>query len=262
MAAVIASVARLLQPALAISEGESGCHGLAPWYLLLGLRLVALFIADGPWSSTKPDLACNWTSTTVETQSFCRALCFNQHFSSSTSSVWGFAFLIVLLPVGLMRLIRAGATRKGRATRKTDEELTDTMGASPNMASGINMAPGTLPLPSIAAFRNNTLPLESKFPCCTRQLVAFNLCVILLLTVEACFLWIVVSLQIPSVSEMSFLCLPRAQSCPQALECVVAGQADKQVALWALVFTAIVNVGASLAYLFLQLGKVPQCRGR
>ncbi|XP_034992265.1 uncharacterized protein LOC118095271 [Zootoca vivipara] len=253
MAAVVAGLARLLQPAMVFPGSEPGCRGLAPWYLLLGLRLVALFIADGPWSSPNPDLVCNWTSVQVDSRPFCSALCFNRHFPAPISSAWGFAFLTALLPVGLMGLIRTGSKHQRKAAKGGDEELTDITSVSHDMAAGSSMAPGTIPLP-------NMVPSEPKMSArCTWPLAAFVFCVFLLLAMELGFFWVVISLQIPSVLRTTFLCLPGAHSCPEALECALAGQADKHMALWALAFTAFVNMAACLAYLLLTLGRASRC---
>ncbi|KAJ7314083.1 hypothetical protein JRQ81_006017 [Phrynocephalus forsythii] len=263
MAAVVAGLARVLQPAMAFPGGDPGCRGLSPWYLLLGLRLVALFIADGPWSSAKPDLACNWTSAYTDARPFCSALCFNQRFSSPVSSVWGFAFLAALLPVGLMWLLRAGLKHDKKTAKGADEERTDNATMSHNMADTINMAAGKIPPPSMSAFRTNTVQPDAKMAShCAWHSVAFGFCVILLLVMEMCFLWVVIALQLPSVSETTFLCLPEVLTCPTALECALAGQADKRVALWALAFTAMVDVAACLGYLILRLGKVSRCHRR
>nr|XP_028559161.1 uncharacterized protein LOC114582367 isoform X1 [Podarcis muralis]XP_028559162.1 uncharacterized protein LOC114582367 isoform X1 [Podarcis muralis] len=257
MAAVVAGLARLLQPAMMFPGGEPGCRDLAPWYLLLGLRLVALFIADGPWSSPSPDLVCNWTSVEADSRPFCSALCFNRHFPAPVSSAWGFAFLAALLPVGLMGLIRTGSKHRRKAAKEGDEELTDITSVSHDMAAGSSMAPGTIPLPKM-------VPSESKMsPRCTWPSAAFVFCVFLLMATELGFFWVVIFLQIPSVLRTTFLCLPGAHSCPEALECALAGQADKHMALWTLAFTAVVNMAACLAYLLLTLGRAFRChRGK
>ncbi|XP_078233218.1 uncharacterized protein LOC110081785 [Pogona vitticeps] len=263
MAAVVAGLARVLQPAMALPAGGPGCHGLAPWYLLLGLRLVALFIADGPWSSVKPDLACNWTSAYSDTQPFCSTLCFNRHFSSPVSSVWGFAFLAAMLPVGLMWLLRTGLKHGKKAAKAGDEERADNSRVSHHMADEINTAAGKIPPSGVSAFRIDMVQPDSKMASrCTWHSVAFGFCVILLLVMELCFLWVVIALQLPSVSETTFLCLPGALNCPKALECALAGQADKQVALWALAFTALVDMAACLAYLISRLAKALRCHRR
>ncbi|KAH0626393.1 hypothetical protein JD844_001351 [Phrynosoma platyrhinos] len=260
MAAFVAGLARVLQPTMTLLGGERRCQGLDPWYLLLGLRLVALFIADGPWSSVQPDLACNWTLADLNVRPFCSTLCFNQHFSSGVSSAWGFAFLVALLPVGLMRLIRSGVKHERQVARAADEELTDSIGMRHNMESGIKIAAGSASTSGVAAFKTDPIPTESKMaPRCTWRSVAFAFCVILFMAIELCFFWVVITLQMPSVSETTFLCLPGAQTCPEALECAMGRQADKQVALWALAFTAMVDVVACLVYLFLRLMRVSQC---
>ncbi|KAJ6653398.1 hypothetical protein lerEdw1_009299 [Lerista edwardsae] len=263
MAAVVAGLARLLQPALAFSGSDTGCRGLGPWYLLLGLRLVALFIADGPWSSASPDLACNWTLVEVDIRPFCSALCFNQRFSAPVSSAWGFAFLVALLPVGLMRLIKNGYKHQRNAAANADEGQADTSGVHHTTTARFNMAAGENSPASVATSITNMIPSEPKTSlCCSWRTVAAGLCVMLLLASELCFLWVVVSLQIPSVSETTFLCSPGSQTCPKALECVLAGQADKKMALWTLALTALVNMAACLAYLVLKLGKVFRCQKR
>lgn len=264
MAAVVTGLARLFQPALAFSGTDAGCRGLAPWYLLLGLRLVALFIADGPWSSASPDLACNWTLVEVDIRPFCSALCFNQRFSAPLSSAWGFAFLVALLPVGLMRLIRTGYKHQRNAAGNADEGQTDTPGVHHTTTARFSMTAGEHSPAGMATSITNMIPSEPKKTslCCSWRTVAFGLCVTLLLASELCFLWVIVSLQIPAVSETTFLCFPGSRTCPKALECVLAGQADKQMALWTLALTAFVNMAACLAYLLLKLGKVFRCQRR
>lgn len=255
-------MARLFQPALAFSGGD-GCHGLAPWYLLLGLRLVALFIADGPWSSANPDLACNWTQVDVNIRPFCSALCFNQRFSAPISSLWGFAFLVAMLPVGLMRLIRTGYKHHRNVAAKADEGPTDISGEHHSTTTRFSVSTRENSPASMATSRTDMIPSERKASLpCTWHTVTFGLCVMLLLASELCFLWVVISLQIPPVSETTFLCFPESQTCPNALECVLAGQPDKQMALWTLALTAFVNMSACLAYLLFKLGKFFRCHSR
>uniref|UniRef100_A0A2D4P899 Connexin N-terminal domain-containing protein n=3 Tax=Micrurus surinamensis TaxID=129470 RepID=A0A2D4P899_MICSU len=93
----------------------------------------------------------------------------------------------------------------------------------------------------------------------TWHLAAFAFLVILILVMELVFLWVVTALQIPLVSEMTFRCLLRRQACPPTLECTMLGQVDKQVALWGLIFTAIVNVVVCLFFLLLRLVKIFRC---
>lgn len=266
MAAVVAGLARLFQPALAVPGSNHGCQGLGLWYALLGLRTVALFIADGPWSSAIPQLACNWTLVEAAIQPFCSAVCFNQHFSTAIPTTWGFSFLVGLFPVGLMRLITTGSKhQKEAAAAEADKELTYAMGVGRTVAAGFHMADQPKPAgenssPNMSVAGSSTAQLKPRISShCSLRSMAFILCLTLLLAVELCFFYVVIALQIPSVSETTFLCLPGVHNCPKAFECVMAGQADKQMALWALAFTAILNMGACLAHIFLRLKKASRC---
>ncbi|XP_077170824.1 uncharacterized protein LOC143826100 [Paroedura picta] len=234
MAMVLPALARLFHSDLTAVRDEPGFPGLAPWYLLLTLRLVAHFIALGPWSSVSPDLTCNWTLT--NTQPFCSVLCFNQHFSAPLTSAWGFSFLMALVPLGLMRLIVA---RPDHQKKEGDVKLTNPSGVSHNLA----------------ATRADKVPVEipKTSPHRPWRSVAYSLCVVLFLMMELSFLWVLIAWQVPAVSKTTFLCLPGVQICPEALECAVSGQIDKQTALWMLAITALVNVAACLIYFSLKL---------
>ncbi|CAM5117233.1 unnamed protein product [Eretmochelys imbricata] len=278
MAAVVAALARL-HPALAILGSDAQCHSLAPWYFLLGLRLVALFVADGPWASVKPDLACNWTSVNGDSQPFCAALCYNQRFRAPISSFWGFAFLATLLPMGLMLLIHAQFSR--RAAARGDKESagpTDAtnMAAKPNMAAKTklagepNMATGANWVDIINMDSESQRVGQSKMATPGAKMAAssawrspaFGLCVVLLLATELGFLWAMLALQLPLVSGAYFQCRPGAPPCPPALECALSGQADKKMALVTLAFTACVNIASCLAYGIMRLGRAAQCQRR
>lgn len=257
MAALVTGLARLFQPTMMLPGGKSDGLGLAPWYLLLGLRLVALLLANDPWSSAKADLVCNWTKATMEEdlQPFCQALCFNQHFSSPVSSAWGLGFLLGLFPVGLMGFIRVVSKHQKKAARAAEEGQTNPDGVSYAMVTA--ESPPSL---KEAPLERNVAPSDAKNSSpSTWHLAAFAFLVILLLVMELVFLWVVIALQIPLVSEMTFRCLLGGRACPPILECAMLGQVDKQVALWGLIFTAIVNVIVCLSCLLIRLGKISRC---
>lgn len=257
MAMVLPALARFFQSDLTAVRDEPGFRGLAPWYLLLTIRLVAHFIAMGPWSSVGPDLTCNWTLVEADARPFCSALCFNQHFSAPITSVWGFSFLMALIPLGLMRLI---VSRPKHQNNGADVKLTHPTRGSHNMAASFNIAEHSNPAlevsyPSTATTRADGVPgktpkMASHSPW---RAVTYSLCVILLLMMELSFLWVLIAWQVPAVSQTTFLCLPGARICPEALECAVAGQVDKQTALWMLAVTALINMAACLIFLFLKL---------
>ncbi|XP_070584669.1 gap junction beta-2 protein-like [Erythrolamprus reginae] len=247
MAALISALARLFQPTMMLPGAKSDGNriGLAPWYLLLGLRLVALLLANDPWSSVKEDLVCNWTKATMEQhlQPFCQALCFNQHFSSPITSAWGLSFLLGLFPVGLMGLIGVLSNQQEKPAGEAKEEQAN-RGANYAMKDeDLHQTPqkATLDPPNART---------------TWHSAAFACLVILLLVMELVFLWVLTALQIPLVSQMTFRCLLGGQSCPPILECAMLGQVDKQVALWGLIFIAVINVAVCLSCLLLRLVKI------
>ncbi|XP_015275245.1 PREDICTED: uncharacterized protein LOC107117612 [Gekko japonicus] len=257
MAMVLPALARFFHSDLTAVSHEPAFQGLAPWYLLLTMRLVAHFIAMGPWSSVGPDLTCNWTSVEADARPFCSALCFNQHFSAPITSAWGFSFLMALIPMGLMRLI---VTRPKHQRKEADVKLANPTCVSHNLPANFNTAEHPSPaleasFPSITATRADGAPVETpKMPSHSPwRSVTYSLCVVLLLMMELAFLWVLIAWQVPAVSKTTFLCLPGAQICPKALECAVAGQIDKQTALWMLAVTALINMAACLLYLFLKL---------
>ncbi|KYO28633.1 hypothetical protein Y1Q_0017879 [Alligator mississippiensis] len=270
-AAVVAGLARVLHPALggAGASGQDGCQGLAPWYLLLGLRLVALFVADGPWPSAGPDLVCaSAPGETEASRAFCTAVCFNQCFPAPIATAWGLGFLACLLPVGLMRLIRS----QGRCQAPNVEAMDASKMAaipegeeSPSEASKIAAQVGF----NLAVLsEGEELPSKmatgrSKMAACPAvRSLAFGLCVALLLLVETVFLWVVLSLQLPAVTVASFRCQPDSVLCPLTLECALGRQADKQLALWTLASTSFLNMTACLIYGVLGLWRAARCQGR
>ncbi|XP_054851449.1 uncharacterized protein LOC129340599 [Eublepharis macularius] len=259
MAMVLPALARFFQSDLSALRDEPGFRGLAPWYLLLTIRLVAYFVAMGPWSSVSPDLTCNWTLVEVDARPFCGALCFNWQFSAPITSAWGFSFLMALIPLGLMRLIM---TRSDHQRKAADIKLTGPIHVSHNLTASFNTSEHPNPalavsFPNMASTRADGVPVETPKMSshCPWRSVTYSLCVVLLLATELCFLWVLIALQVPAVSKTTFLCRPGAQNCPKALECAVAGQADKQTALWMLAVTALVNVAVCLIYLLLKLLK-------
>ncbi|XP_025049729.1 uncharacterized protein LOC112548364 [Alligator sinensis] len=106
MAAVLNGITRLFLPVMGALSGDGACSGLAPWYFLVGLRLVTLFFAHGPWDSVQTDLVCNWTTEPTGTQVFCTALCYSQRFPVPLTSIWALAFIASLFTIGFMQLVK------------------------------------------------------------------------------------------------------------------------------------------------------------
>ncbi|XP_025032645.1 uncharacterized protein LOC103063470 [Python bivittatus] len=117
MSIILSGLIHFFRPLLSSLSGVLECKGVAPWYFLTGLRIVAIFFSNGPWDSMKQDMACNWIAPMEEkSRDFCATLCQNQYFPVSVSATWGVVFLAVLLLVGLMRL-----TSPRKKKKKEDE---------------------------------------------------------------------------------------------------------------------------------------------
>ncbi|XP_030044716.1 uncharacterized protein LOC115474671 [Microcaecilia unicolor] len=214
MAAIVTGLVRLVQPSLA---ALNECQGSIIWYSLLGLRLVALFVADNPWSSIKPDFACNRTM-----DSFCLILCFNSSFNIPFSSLWSFSFMAALLPVFLMRLAQKGSIKMFRS--KDMEMMEPCEEGQPKVTSGSTTS--------------------KVFPYCC--------CILLLLALELSFLWAILALQLPRITPRTFVCRTGGH-CPEDVQCAVFGRSEKLMALIVLAFTASMNAIACVACFILEL---------
>ncbi|XP_078508576.1 gap junction beta-5 protein-like isoform X2 [Lissotriton helveticus] len=224
MAAIVTSLVRLFQPSLA-SMGDS--QGPVLWYALLSLRLVALFTADNPWSSLKPDFTCNHSMS-----AFCTTLCFNNHFDVPLSPLWSFSFLAGVVPVLLMRLVQRGSRKA--ASQKKDIELMDPV----REASPKSSTPG---------------PPQS-----TSVVILHIACILFLLCIEVVFLWALAVLQLPKVFPHTFPCW--ADLCPENVECAIFGRTDKQMALATLAFTAGINIVVCVTSAIMEVVQLSRCR--
>ncbi|XP_026567731.1 uncharacterized protein LOC113443603 [Pseudonaja textilis] len=131
MSVILTGLIQFFRPLLSSLSGVLECKGVAPWYFLTGLRIVAIFFSSGPWDSLKQDIACNWVAPTQDkSKEFCTVLCQNQYFPLAVSSTAALSFLIVILLVGLMRLT---VPRK----KKEDENNKITGSTSENSGRGV-----------------------------------------------------------------------------------------------------------------------------
>nr|XP_016853332.1 PREDICTED: uncharacterized protein LOC107983614 [Anolis carolinensis]XP_016853333.1 PREDICTED: uncharacterized protein LOC107983614 [Anolis carolinensis] len=213
MAAVVGALSRLFQPTIGILSGEKVCQGINPWYFLIGLRMVTLFFAFGPWESLRSDLICQWPSDVGDAKAFCSALCYNQQFPIPISSVWAFHFIAIIFTVALMKFVYV----KGKDASTKDAEAA--VGSS---------APTTF-----GGWRYGI----------------YIFCIVLILTMELIFIWIVLGLQFPIMNQTVVMCYPNNAACPPSTQCALNVQSDKQAILWALAFCAAANASVCIGYL-------------
>ncbi|KAL7977488.1 hypothetical protein Chor_009437 [Crotalus horridus] len=130
MSVILTGLIQFFRPLLSSLSGVLECKGVAPWYFLTGLRIVAIFFSSGPWDSLKQDVTCSWVSPTQDkSKEFCTVLCQNQYFPLAVSSTGALAFMVVLLLVGLMRLT---TPRKKKKKDDESDKITGSTSGSSN----------------------------------------------------------------------------------------------------------------------------------
>ncbi|GCB82466.1 hypothetical protein scyTo_0022910, partial [Scyliorhinus torazame] len=209
MAAYFAGFSRLVSVAAGTLTGR---QGMTLWYGLLGVRLVALFVADRPWATLRSDFICNET-----VEPYCWASCFNMHFDFPMDVLWDFSYVLTILPIFCLYQLAPGAWGpKAAAPEEPPGRLTlDEAGAKPK-------ASRRRPWAAVAS--------------------ALSLAVI-----EGAFLWVLARIQLPLVVPTLVLC--RSPACPHELECGLYAQAEKLGALAVLAFASGLNILVSLVYI-------------
>ncbi|KAL7990115.1 hypothetical protein Chor_012781, partial [Crotalus horridus] len=105
MAMVIGGISQLFQPTIAVLSAEKICQGTNLWYFLIGLHMVTLFFAYGPWDSLKANLVCCWPSNIEDANKFCLTICYNQRFPVPISGFWVFHFIAIIFTVALLKFV-------------------------------------------------------------------------------------------------------------------------------------------------------------
>nr|XP_028558400.1 uncharacterized protein LOC114581873 isoform X1 [Podarcis muralis] len=122
MSIILSGLIHLFRPLLSSLSGALDCEGLNPWYFLLGLRIMAIFFANGPWDKIKDDTSCSITEGEGDLlRDFCTALCYNQHFPVSIAATWGLVFIALILLVGLLRLTTPKEKKKKKRRREKED---------------------------------------------------------------------------------------------------------------------------------------------
>ncbi|XP_078063396.1 uncharacterized protein gjz1 [Mustelus asterias] len=208
MAAFVAGFSRLASLAVGTLSGR---QGMTLWYGLLGVRLVALIVADRPWATLRDDFICNGS-----VDAYCWASCFNDHFNFPMDVLWDFSYVLAILPVlGLYQLTPG----EGRPSAPLDDP------------------PGRLALDEGGA----NLKVVGR-----RRPWASIACALSLAAVEGAFLWVLAQVQLPLAVPAAVLC--RSPVCPGPLQCALYAQAEKLGALAVLAFASGLDALVSLIY--------------
>ncbi|KAM6451782.1 uncharacterized protein PHA67_018375 [Liasis olivaceus] len=221
MATVIGGISRLFQPTIGILAAEKICRGTNPFYFLIGLRMVTLFFAYGPWDALKNDLICRWPSDLGDAKTFCSGLCYNQRFPVPISGFWVFHFIAIIFTIALLKFVYVP---QKSPTDKDAEAATES-----KPATGAKVADE----PHFGGWRYGI----------------YMFCIAFVLAIDVAFIWTLLGLQLPIISLGVTTCYPNNPACPSSAQCVVTGLRDKQAILWVLAFCSAANVAVSIGYL-------------
>ncbi|CAI5790955.1 Hypothetical predicted protein [Podarcis lilfordi] len=221
MAAVIGGISRLFQPTIEVLSAQKLCQGINPWYFLIGLRMVTLFFAFGPWDSLKTDMICQWPKDTGDAKTFCSVLCYNQLFPIPVSALWTFHFIAIIFTVALMKFVYVSTTDKSGKPGEAEPKPGETGCCE------------TVGKPKFGGWRYGI----------------YIFTIVLILAIELSFMWTLIGLQLPIMTRGIVTCRPNNPVCPETAQCALNGRADKQAILWVLAFCAAANVCVCIGYL-------------
>ncbi|KAK9397599.1 hypothetical protein NXF25_020960 [Crotalus adamanteus] len=216
MATVIGGISRLFQPTIAVLSAEKICRGTNPWYFLIGLRMVTLFFAYGPWDSLKADLVCRWPSNIGDANKFCSAICYNQRFPVPISGFWVFHFIAIIFTVALLKFVYV--TKKS----PTDKDAE----AARKPISGTEHSPKVGEELHFGGWRYGI----------------YIFCIALLLAIDVAFIWTLLGFQLPNLIQEVTNCYPNDPACPATAQCAVNSISDKRAILWVLAFCSAANI--------------------
>uniref|UniRef100_UPI00398EB081 uncharacterized protein gjz1 n=1 Tax=Pristiophorus japonicus TaxID=55135 RepID=UPI00398EB081 len=215
MATYVVGFSRLASVAMGTISGR---QGMTLWYGLMGLRLVALFVADHPWTDLRADFICNGSLST-----YCWASCFNAHFNFPMDVLWDFSYVLAAMPVACLYQI-SPRLRPPKGT-----PLEETSATSP------------LPQPSVSGRG----PKERDW---LTWAAVVSVCA--LVAIEVVFLWVIAWVQLPLVSPASIQCVvPPSCSPASPVECVLHARAEKLAAMGVLAFASGFNILVGLVYI-------------
>ncbi|KAK9395405.1 hypothetical protein NXF25_018766 [Crotalus adamanteus] len=216
MALVIGGISQLFQPTIAVLSAEKICQGTNLWYFLIGLHMVTLFFAYGPWDSLKADLVCCWPSNIEDANKFCLTICYNQRFPVPISGFWVFHFIAIIFTVALLKFVYV--------TKKSPKDKDAEAARKP--ISGTESSPKVGEQLHFGGWRQGI----------------YIFCIALLLAIDIAFIWTLLGLQLPNLIQEVTTCYPNDPACPATAQFAVNSISDKRAILWVLAFCSAANI--------------------
>lgn len=244
MAGVVGGITRLFHPTVGVLASDKTCRGLNPWYFLLGLHLVSVFFAYGPWDAVKSDLVCNWPSSAGDEKTFCNALCYNQRFPVAVSSAWALHLLTVLIVVALMKFVYVTVKKKDAPGKDVEKAVEPT----PDKGSSAEL---------------EWYDVIGKTEFGGWRYTIYILCIVVILAATSIFMFVLFVYQLPPVMQKTFTCTPENAACPAFVQCAFAGRSDKRAILWAMACCSGATISLCVCYLATHAGQACGfCGGR
>ncbi|XP_026876456.2 uncharacterized protein LOC113583991 [Electrophorus electricus] len=223
MAAIVTGLIPILRTAV---DTTTTYKGRTVWFGFLCIRLVTLFLAQMPWFKLESDFSCN-----VTTDGLCTRACFNWHFDKPSVMAWNFLFVLLLLSVLLMEMLTAhlrSIFQKKSAREKSGGEAESQ--EEPTGASG---------------FTTNSAGLALDMHRSRKTVIFYLFSVVLRITVEIWFVYVLLYWNLPKLSPTMFLC--NVTGCPKQ-RCVVRAAAEKCMSIYALLSISALVIIISSAF--------------
>ncbi|XP_078508570.1 gap junction beta-2 protein-like [Lissotriton helveticus] len=210
-------------------EATTDYHGRTLWFGFMAVRLIALYIAEMPWSKSDTDFQCD-----VNASEFCRKACFNDHFDSPIVSLWNFTYILFVISVLLMELF-ASQLRYNIIKAKLKH-------------GALSVTSGTNGITGVKGHDLAQQDIMIDFHLQKKMLGLYLTCITLRLGLEMAFLYVLVVWHLPKVDGSPITC--STGLCPGPYTCLVRAAAEKHMSIIMLCTISGAIICTSIIFLF------------
>uniref|UniRef100_UPI0037E964A6 gap junction beta-3 protein n=1 Tax=Semicossyphus pulcher TaxID=241346 RepID=UPI0037E964A6 len=222
MAALVTGLIPILRTAVDATTTYK-CRTL--WFGFLCIRLVILFLAELPFTKLDADFSCNGTKDGI-----CTRACFNRHFHKPMMVAWNFIYVLVIISVLLMELFASNL--RSLAQKKKGK-------------AGVEMeAQGKEEASAVSTDQTGRAVIDLHRD---RGTVGFYLLsIILRILVELWFVYVLLSWNLPALSNDPYRC--STDVCSELHVCVLRAAPEKRMSIYALASISILIIVVSLIF--------------
>lgn len=226
MAGLVTGVIPILQTAVDTTTSYK-CRSL--WLGFLCVRLMVLYFAEQPFSKLAADFSCNSTRDAA-----CKSACFNELVNKPTVLAWNFFGLLFILSVLIMEFFTShlrSISLKKSPQKKKDVELESQVTTEGLVSPMLTKS-------------SEVIDLHKH-----REMVVFYLfSMFLRILVEACFLYVLFSWNLPVVQDKFHRC--KSSVCSEVLVCVVQATPEKRLSIYTLASISGLIIISSVIFSF------------